>query len=143
MCKKVIRVSGGLYVKKIKKSSSFGRTVLFTLDLQEAKYIEDRDMEDLIPYLNKHVGENKFKFESIQVQLAEQPVFKSSIVYIELKSGEVIENKDSEGFNLATVSEIKQQLQSTQTYYCCLDELTTVTIQSGDVKRIWSERKSA
>lgn len=143
MCKKVIRVSGGLYVKKIKKSSSFGRAVLFTLDLQEAKYIEDRDMEDLIPYLNKNIGENKFKFESIQVQLAEQPVFKSSIVYIELKSGEVIENKDSEGFNLATVSEIKQQLQSTQTYYCCLDELTTVTIQSGDVKRMWSERESA
>lgn len=143
MCKKVIRVSGGLYVKKIKKSSSFGRAVLFTLDLQEAKYIEDRDMEDLIPYLNKHIGENKFKFESIQVQLAEQPVFKSSIVYIELKSGEVIENKDSEGVNLATVSEIKQQLQSTQTYYCCLDELTTVTIQSGDVKRMWSERESA
>lgn len=143
MCKKVIRVSGGLYVKKMKKSSSFGRAVLFTLDLQEAKYIEDRDMKDLIPYLNKHIGENKFKFESIQVRLAEQPVFKSSIVYIELKSGEVIENKDSEGFNLGTVSEIKKQLQSTQTYYCCVDELTTVTIQSSDVKRMWSGRESA
>lgn len=143
MCKKVIRVSGGLYVKKMRKGSSFGRAVLFTLDLQEAKHIEDRDMEDLIPYLNKHVGKNKFKFESIQVRLAEQPVLKSSIVYIELKSGEVIENKDSEGFNLATVSEIKQQLQSTRTYYCCVDEVTTVTIQSLDVKRIWSERESA
>ncbi|SME48271.1 hypothetical protein BACERE00183_04069 [Bacillus cereus] len=143
MCKKVIRVSGGLYVKKMRKSSSFGRAVLFTLDLQEAKHIEGRDIEDLIPYLNKHVGENKFKFESIQVRLAEQPAFKSSIVYIELKSGELIENKDSEGFNLATVSEIKQQLQSTQTYYCWVDEVTTVTIQSLDVKRIWSERESA
>ncbi|MFJ8528352.1 hypothetical protein [Bacillus sp. NPDC094106] len=143
MCKKVIRVNGGLYVKKMRKGSSFRKAILFTLDLQEAKNVEERDIEDLIPYLNKHIGENKFTFESIQVQLANQSMFKPSVVYIELKSGVILENKDSEGFNLGTVVEIKRQLQSTQTYHCYVDEVTTVTVQSVDVKRIWSEKECA